>query len=217
MTNGTLSCRRDGALPAAPRGERAEDVVHCAKQHVAVLWRDGVLPLTPRATIALFAGVAGRGVSVQVLCARENLCAAAELGMVELAQPTIEVHLVDRSMPDVIIVDHRAVVFPPGLADDAPTAVLRHSGVVAAARELFTLGWQAALTRYRGPLDGVTGAQLQQEVLTLLGRGHTDDTAARKLGISVRTYRRHVAAIMRDLGAGSRFQAGMLAQERGLV
>ncbi|WP_051386433.1 response regulator transcription factor [Actinokineospora inagensis] len=201
----------------AARGERAEDLVHAARQHVAVVWRDGVLPLTPRATVALLAGVAGRGASVQVLCARENVCAAGELSMVELAQPTVEVQVVPRAMPDVIIVDHRAVVFPPGLTDDVAPTVLRHSGVVAAVRELFTLGWQAALSRYQGPLDGITGAELQQEILTLLGRGHTDDTAARKLGISVRTYRRHVAAIMRDLGADSRFQAGMLAQERGLV
>jgi DNA-binding CsgD family transcriptional regulator len=211
------SCRNNAVLPIAPRGERAEDVVRCARQHVAAVWRDGVLPLPPRATVALLAGVASRGVSVQVLCARENLSTANELGMIELAQPNIEVQVVGRAMPDVIIVDHRTVVFPPGLTDDAPAAVLRHSGVVAAARELFTLGWQAALSRYQGPLDGVTGERLQQEILTLLGHGHTDDTAARKLGISVRTYRRHVAAIMRDLGAESRFQAGVLAQERGLV
>ncbi|RLK54939.1 helix-turn-helix transcriptional regulator [Actinokineospora cianjurensis] len=209
MTSGMLS-RRLGGLPAA--GERAEDVVRAARHHVAVVWRDGVLPLTPRATVALLAEVACRGVVVQVLCARDNTYAAAELA--DAARRGIEVQYVPRGTPDAIIVDHRVAVFPPGLTDDTPAAVLRHSGVVSAARELFTAGWQAAIAASRVPLACV---QLHRDILTLLGRGHTDDTAARKLGVSVRTYRRHVATIMRTLGADSRFQAGVLARERGLV
>ncbi|WP_285611794.1 helix-turn-helix transcriptional regulator [Actinokineospora globicatena] len=211
MTSGMLA----RGLPAL---RRAEDVVRAARVHVAVLWRDGVLPLTPRATVALLAEVADRGVSVQVLCARDNAYAAAELAVADPGKRAIEVQYAARGLPDAIVVDHRIAVFPPTLADDAPAAVLRHSGVVSAARELFTTGWRAAaLAHHRTPLDPLAGAELHQEILALLGQGHTDDTAARKLGVSVRTYRRHVATIMRTLGADSRFQAGALARERGLV
>jgi hypothetical protein len=54
-------------------------------------------------------------------------------------------------------------------------------------------------------------------VLSFLAVGSKDATAARELGMSVRTYRRHVAEIMRRLDAVSRFQAGVRAMELGLV
>jgi DNA-binding NarL/FixJ family response regulator len=41
--------------------------------------------------------------------------------------------------------------------------------------------------------------------------------AARELNVSLRTYRRHVAEILRELGASSRFQAGARAVELGLM
>jgi DNA-binding NarL/FixJ family response regulator len=45
----------------------------------------------------------------------------------------------------------------------------------------------------------------------------TDETAARRLGTSLRTYRRRVAELMAALEAGSRFQAGVRAGELGLA
>ncbi len=54
-------------------------------------------------------------------------------------------------------------------------------------------------------------------VLDALNEGWTDETAARALGVSLRTYRRRVAELMTALGASSRFQAGARARELGLV
>ncbi|MFE9644382.1 DNA-binding response regulator [Streptomyces sp. NPDC006365] len=56
-----------------------------------------------------------------------------------------------------------------------------------------------------------------REVLYALGSGMTDVTAARELGMSLRTYRRRVAELLVALGADSRFQAGMRAGELGLT
>ncbi|MFJ8884327.1 DNA-binding response regulator [Streptomyces sp. NPDC102402] len=53
-------------------------------------------------------------------------------------------------------------------------------------------------------------------VLETLGSGLTDATAAGRLGLSLRTYRRRVAELMAALGADSRFQAGLRAGELGL-
>jgi DNA-binding NarL/FixJ family response regulator len=55
----------------------------------------------------------------------------------------------------------------------------------------------------------------EQALLRFLAAGLTDDAAARRLGVSVRTARRQVAAIMARLGASSRFQAGYEAARRG--
>ncbi|HEY8980115.1 MAG TPA: DNA-binding response regulator [Streptomyces sp.] len=55
-----------------------------------------------------------------------------------------------------------------------------------------------------------------QPVLDTLGSGLTDEAAARKLGMSLRTYRRRVADLLVALDAESRFQAGVRAGEWGL-
>ncbi|SBU94087.1 Response regulator containing a CheY-like receiver domain and an HTH DNA-binding domain [Streptomyces sp. Ncost-T6T-1] len=49
------------------------------------------------------------------------------------------------------------------------------------------------------------------EVLRQLAQGATDEAAARELGMALRTYRRVVARIMKQLQARSRFQAGVMA------
>lgn len=56
---------------------------------------------------------------------------------------------------------------------------------------------------------------LERRVLRLMATGVTDEVAARRLCVTDRHYRRHVAAVMRRLGAQSRFQAGVVAAERG--
>ncbi len=56
-----------------------------------------------------------------------------------------------------------------------------------------------------------------REILRGLSTGATDEVAARRLGLSLRTYRRRVAELMAALEAGSRFQAGLRAGELGLT
>ena len=56
-----------------------------------------------------------------------------------------------------------------------------------------------------------------REILRARGAGLTDEAAARRLGTSLRTYRRRVAELMAALEAGSRFQAGVRAGELGLA
>jgi DNA-binding CsgD family transcriptional regulator len=69
----------------------------------------------------------------------------------------------------------------------------------------------------RGPAPAQVALDEQLEsVLAALLSGATDDAASRRLGMSVRTYKRRVAALLSRLGAGSRAQAGALAVRRGL-
>jgi DNA-binding CsgD family transcriptional regulator len=57
----------------------------------------------------------------------------------------------------------------------------------------------------------------QLEVLALLAEGHTSETIAADLVISVATVRNHVTAILRELGAHSRLEAVAEARRRLLV
>ncbi|AHH15620.1 putative transcriptional regulator, LuxR family [Nocardia nova SH22a] len=60
------------------------------------------------------------------------------------------------------------------------------------------------------PLD-----ERDRAILTLMGLGATDDTIARRLGMSRRTVVRRTASLLERLGASTRFQAGVQAIRRG--
>ncbi|WP_328927288.1 helix-turn-helix domain-containing protein [Streptomyces sp. NBC_00190] len=52
--------------------------------------------------------------------------------------------------------------------------------------------------------------ELRQTIVRLLSEGLEDKVIARRLGMPERTCQRHIAGIMRTVGAKSRFQAGYL-------
>ncbi|MFJ8249700.1 DNA-binding response regulator [Streptomyces sp. NPDC094466] len=58
---------------------------------------------------------------------------------------------------------------------------------------------------------------IERRVLVSMCTVGKDEAGARELGVSVRTYRRHVADLMQTLGAASRAQAALLARERGWI
>ena len=118
-----------------------------------------------------------------------------------------------------LVVDGSAAVFP--LAPAAPhrpsVVVLRLPSVVVTTLDLFERLWAVAT-----PLDEATEGRdaltdRQRQLLTLLLAGSTDETAACRLGVSIRTVRRMVAELNDRLGARGRFQAGALAAERGWI
>ncbi|MER5351592.1 helix-turn-helix transcriptional regulator [Kitasatospora sp. NPDC002551] len=124
----------------------------------------------------------------------------------------------------LIVVDARLAILPApgaGPGGDAPVAeaavVVREPTLVALVAELFEYFWSAAWTPAE-LLSGGTGTPGRHaEVLRLLAAGRTDAAIARKLELSERTVRRLVAELTADLGAESRFQAGVHAARLGRV
>lgn len=120
---------------------------------------------------------------------------------------------------ETIIIDRRVVILagqdqPFGREYTVTTSPVLVGGVYA----LFSAAWEAA-TELDAYLHGDMPelAQDAREILRALGAGLTDEAAARRLGTSLRTYRRRVAELMAALEAGSRFQAGVRAGELGLA
>ncbi|MEV4133766.1 helix-turn-helix transcriptional regulator [Dactylosporangium sp. NPDC049742] len=104
----------------------------------------------------------------------------------------------------------------------AQVAVLRLPSVITATTELFERIWPVAVPLIPVDLpdgvdggDGLTPTARERALLALLNAGSTDESAAARLDISVRTVRRMVADLMNRLGARSRFQAGAKAVGRG--
>jgi DNA-binding CsgD family transcriptional regulator len=58
---------------------------------------------------------------------------------------------------------------------------------------------------------GDVADDLQRSIARLMAQGLTDEVVARRLGMSVRTCRRHIAALLHNLDSVSRFQAGVQA------
>jgi len=94
--------------------------------------------------------------------------------------------------------------------------VLRQPALVALARALFEELWQRALAV--PGLEAEAGqSSARQLLLERLARGVKDEQIARELGLSLRTVRRRVAEVLDELGATSRFQAGVEAVRRGWI
>ncbi|MFJ9666453.1 hypothetical protein ACIRPP_17835 [Streptomyces sp. NPDC101219] len=89
----------------------------------------------------------------------------------------------------------------------------REPGLVAALVTLFDRMWAMA-QELPTPAD-VSPTEIERRILKTLHSADKDESGARDLGISVRTYRKHVASRMTRLHATNRCQAALSARERG--
>lgn len=69
----------------------------------------------------------------------------------------------------------------------------------------------------RTATPGTPVTAVQRSIARLLVEGHVDDAVARKLGISVRTCRSHIAKLMQALNASSRTHLGALIIQSGIA
>ncbi len=108
---------------------------------------------------------------------------------------------------------HAVLPEPLGFTDE-PRVHIRQRSIVAALTLWFELLWSHA-----APVPELESGQgrpnERQFLLEQLMAGVTDEVIARKLGIGLRTVRRRVASLMIELGADTRFQAGVEAVRRG--
>ncbi|MGW0393019.1 hypothetical protein ACWDYJ_19405 [Streptomyces sp. NPDC003042] len=117
----------------------------------------------------------------------------------------------------VIIFDRGTAVLPAE-GPEPGALVLRAEPLLVYIQRNWDSAWETSLPFE--PLPGQLGygeadQELKRAIVRLLDGGLKDEVVARRLGISVRVCRRHIAEVMKDLGATSRFQAGSRAHEQG--
>lgn len=117
----------------------------------------------------------------------------------------------------MVIVDREAALVPVDPSDARSGALeVRSPGLVHALVVLFDRLWDAGTPFGEAPRrDEHDLSPQERELLMLLGIGCTDDIAARRLGVSLRTVRRMSSELMSRLGARSRFEAGVRAVKEG--
>lgn len=120
----------------------------------------------------------------------------------------------------MVIVDRSIALVPMDTLGDALHGALEVTaeGIVALLLGLFEDTWRQATDVGSEPKkDRLTGlSEVDRQLLDLLADGLTDEAAAHRLGQSVRTVRRTMARLMRQLDATSRFEAGLKVQRKWL-
>ncbi|GHH85700.1 hypothetical protein GCM10018793_54740 [Streptomyces sulfonofaciens] len=118
-----------------------------------------------------------------------------------------------------LIVFDRELAFIPVQDDSWGAVVIREASTVAYLCQIFEQTWDRA-TPFADPVgQGLeeVSREIHETIVQLLAAGIKDEAIARRLGMSLRTARRHIADIMEQLEATSRFQAGANAAARGLL
>jgi DNA-binding CsgD family transcriptional regulator/sugar-specific transcriptional regulator TrmB len=158
----------------------------------------------------------GRGITVRIICQHRNRAdLTTRMRMKKLTDAGASVSTVSH-IPRSAVVFDRSLVVLFGLSDgETNVARVHNHGVAQFLLDLFNHLWETAT-----PLEGAEAGyanvadDLQQAIAALMAKGYTDEVVARKLGMSVRSCRRHIATLMRDLDATSRFQAGVQAARK---
>jgi DNA-binding CsgD family transcriptional regulator len=172
-------------------------------------------PPDPRSARTLPAEVVERGVTFRNIYSR----AVLELpGSDEMLRASVAAGWQCRVYPEMpmkmVVVDERAALLPLGPTGMEGAVLVTAPVVVAALRMYFELLWMRAV-----PVDSrsLKLTAEQDKVLRLVLTGMTDAAIARHLGISDRTVRRHVGALLDLLGAGSRVSLAVTAVRDGWV
>ncbi len=159
-----------------------------------------------------------RGVRFRTLYTRRQLADHPTRDYMHLMQEHGAAVRIADTLPHRLVIFDRTVSFLP-VDPRRPAAgalVVREPAITANLVMLFESLWAGAQDMEEALRAGAPSAsELDRSVLMLMSSGVKDEAAARQLGISDRTYRRHVADILIRLGASSRFQAGVEAVRHG--
>ncbi|UQA95677.1 helix-turn-helix transcriptional regulator [Streptomyces halobius] len=182
-------------LTAQPGGARQESILEEA---------------APRDEAAL-----ARGVRMRILYQHTARFSLGTTAYVERAQNGgAQVRTLDDYFPRFLIFDRKTAVLTV-LGHPQAALLVREPNVVAFMIEMYERMWLTGdpYTADHGRRSEISD-DLKQAIVRLLVKGMTDASIATRLGMSVRTCRRHIADLMTELGAQSRFQAGHLLAAR---
>ncbi|WP_404955078.1 LuxR C-terminal-related transcriptional regulator [Streptomyces sp. 147326] len=126
-----------------------------------------------------------------------------------------EIRTLPEVLPQMIVVDGELAFLP---SRSGGALLIREPDLLGYLLDVFHRDWEYATPFATGPQAAHDISEtVKQSILALLAKGLKDDTIARRLAISLRTCRRHVSELLLQLGANSRFQAGVIAERQGLT
>lgn len=163
-----------------------------------------------------------RGVRMRTLYQHSARSSLATQGYVETLTAAGAEYRTAPELPDRAVVFDRSVAFLPRRAEGGSgegAVLVRDPDIVAYLCRVFDQAW-ATGTPFTGSSEAAyknVGDSLRRALVGMLAEGVKDEVIARRLGMSLRTCRRHIAELLVNLGAESRFQGGVLAERTGLT
>jgi DNA-binding CsgD family transcriptional regulator len=216
--------------PRAAEDRLADAANGCTTEVIMMQSRGSGQPRAALSVRPLVLAAARRGVRVRLIyphAGRGDTVTRAYL--TDVAASGGQVRTCDGVFDRFVVFD-RATAFILASADSEAgedRGADEHGHPVAVADEPIVAGllcrmhqhvWQSATPFVpRRPGYGEALGLLKSSIIGLLAAGLTDDAIARRVGMSERTLRRHIAALMRDMSAESRFQAGVAVARAGLI
>lgn len=157
-----------------------------------------------------------RKVRVLMLDDLESLEASARRHLLnEVMLRGAEIRLSPYTPSGLLIVDGTATVACDNPVFDHPNCTpTRSKAVITLLQQFADMTWRTSWDLEAAAIV-TQGARL--DVLHHLCAGYKDEVGARLMDMSLRTYRRHVADLLKMLGANSRFEAGARAVALGLI
>ncbi|MEU2074483.1 hypothetical protein [Streptomyces sp. NPDC013489] len=156
-----------------------------------------------------------RGITVRILIDRRRADFPDRAkALIGLTAPGLQTR-VGVGLPTGLVVVDRRTTLLPATSTDGPTGLAHVLGTSLshrAALPLFDALWERA-TPVGGADSPLTADQ--RRLLGLLAAGLKDESIARRLGVHVHTARRRITRMLDELGADTRFQAGVQATIRG--
>jgi DNA-binding CsgD family transcriptional regulator len=132
-----------------------------------------------------------------------------------------QVRITEDAMDRMVVFDRSVAVVPIHPKESSRGALLvREPGLVSQLVTYFDGVWDGAvdLREFTEPtVAPPLLSDIEKRVLKVMTTADKDETAAREINVSVRTYRRYVADIMARLGAVNRFQAALRAKEENWI
>ncbi|MFE1555089.1 LuxR C-terminal-related transcriptional regulator [Streptomyces sp. NPDC058734] len=176
-------------------------------------------PETLRDTLERDRPLLERGIRLRVLHPHTSRFHAPTQAYVAAASALGAEHRTAHDLFGRLVVYDRETAFLPLSDGSWGAVVVREPHTVTYLCELFEHSWEQATVFADAAGQGLeqVAREIDRTILRLLGAGLKDEAIARRLGMSLRTARRHIADIMDRLGADSRFQAGAAAAQAGLL
>jgi DNA-binding CsgD family transcriptional regulator len=200
--------------------DRIEELIANAESEVVTFNAGVFLASNPELRRGIDETILGRGLTLRAVYLESvNLHQGTRGYLRQLVDRGAQLRTVPTLPNQLMIFDGKVAMMPlDPEADSCGSIVVRGAGPLTVLIDHFETTWAGASplgSRVPQRDDRPTGAE--QAALAMLAQGLTDEAVARKLDVSLRTVRRMMARLMKELGTTSRFEAGVRAAQRGWV
>ncbi len=131
-----------------------------------------------------------------------------------------QVRTLDEFFDRLIVIDRRIAIVPGrGGPGESVAIAVREPSLVAYLVDIFDRSWERArpFTSRDTPLVRAIEAEQRAMTIRMLIGGHSDPVAAKRLGVSPRTYAAYVSELKKEFEVDSRFQLGYEMGRRGVT